>query len=96
MTDADVIAAIRSNHLKANIGWCERKRSVKLHWDRAWLDPGGTVFGDGPYVKLPITNYWGTGEETVHRVYAPARLLRRLRRHWSPPAADAVDDSPTK
>lgn len=83
LTDADVIAAIRANHLKANIGWCERKRSVTLHWDRAWVDPGGTYFGGGPYLKLPITNYWGEGEETVHRVYPPARLMRRLAKIWA-------------
>ena len=80
MTEQEVIALIRANHLKANIGWCERKRSVTLHWDRAWVDMGGTIFGDGPYLHVPITNYWGTGEETVHRVYPPARLRRRLQK----------------
>ena len=98
MTDADVIAAIRANHLKANIGWIEDMGAnpthstgapIVLHWDRAWLDPGGTIFGSGPYVKLPITGYWGTHEETTHRVYPPARLQRRLAKHWSPSPAES-------
>lgn len=88
MTDADVIAAIRAKHLKANIGWCERKRNITIHWNRAWVDKGGTIFGDGPYLHVPITNYWGTQEETVHRVYPPARLRRRLARLWEPSTAN--------
>ena len=83
MKDAEVIAAIRRCHLKANIGHIERKRGVTLRWDMAWVDPGGTIFGPGPYVKLPITNYWGGGESTVHRVYAPARLRRKLASAWT-------------
>lgn len=92
MTDQDVVAAIRANHLKANIGWIEDLGPtpmhssgvpIVLHWERAWLDPGGTIFGHGPYVKLPITGYWGTDEETTHRVYPPARLQRQLAKKWA-------------
>lgn len=89
MTHAEVIAAIRRDHLKANIGWIEAMvpppkhrngNPIHVHWDRAWVDEGGTVFGAGPYLHVPIMNYWSTDEETVHRVYPPARLRRRLRK----------------
>jgi hypothetical protein len=86
-----VIAAIRRNHLKADIGWIEDQGEhpvhpsndcpIVIHWSRAWVDPGGTIFGDGPYLHVPIEGYWGhsgKAEETVHRVYPPARLRRRL------------------
>jgi hypothetical protein len=87
MTKADMIAALRANHLKANVGWIEALGDrpmhvsgapIVIHWDRAWIDPGGTVFGPGPYLHVPITSFWGAGEETTHRVYPPARLRRRL------------------
>ena len=76
MTDAEKIAAIRRQHLKANIAEFQGRRGFRLHWDRAWLDPG---FGDGPYVKLPVT-YHGQGidDEFVVRVYPTARLRRKL------------------
>lgn len=73
------IAAIRANHLQANIN----DRCIRgQYWDRAWLDPGGTIFGPGPYVKLPVD--WlvrkGSDEtaEVTIRVYPPARLRRKL------------------
>jgi hypothetical protein len=86
MTDADVIAAIRANHLEANLS---NRYYVRHHWDRAWVDPGGTIFGPGPYVKLPVdlaTNDEPNSptEEVTIRVYAPARLRRRLARLWRP------------
>jgi hypothetical protein len=83
LTDAEVIAAIRQRHLKANI---RNPYYVRHHWDRAWVDPGGTVFGPGPYVKLPVDWLVRAGsdetDEVVIRVYAPARLRRRLAREW--------------
>jgi len=85
MTDADVIAAIRANHLKANI---ENTCYVRHHWSEAWVDPGGTMFGAGPYVKLPVDWLIGPGSDettrVVIRVYAPARLRRRLAAQWRP------------
>jgi hypothetical protein len=98
MSDSEVIAAIRACHLKANIGWIEdmgrrpkhqNGRPIVIHWDQAWVDPGGTIFGHGPYLHVPITNYWSEDEETVHRVYAPARLQRRLAKRWCRRAAGA-------
>ena len=89
MTDADVIAAIREKHLKANIDMYEGNKAIydaKLHWDRAWVDPGGTIFGLGPYVKLPVTFWeWGQSvtDEVTIRVYPPARLRRRLTKLWT-------------
>lgn len=88
MTDADVIAAIRANHLETNIS---NRYYVRHHWDRAWVDQGGTIFGPGPYVKLPVdlaTNDEPNSptEEVTIRVYAPARLRRRLARLWQPAA----------
>jgi hypothetical protein len=89
VTDAEVITAIRAQHLKANIGWIEAQgrrpkhpgngHAIILHWDRAWVDCGGTIFGEGPYLHVPITNYWASNEETVHRVYPPARRHERSR-----------------
>lgn len=83
MTDAEVIAAIRANHLKANI---RNPYYVRHYWDRAWVDPGGTIFGPGPYVKLPVDWLWAEGSdktnEVVIRVYAPARLRRKLAAQW--------------
>ena len=83
MTDQEVIAAIRQNHLKANI---RDTAYVRHHWDEAWVDPGGTIFGAGPYVKLPVDWLIRDGsdetERVVIRVYAPARLRRRLVQKW--------------
>lgn len=78
MIDADIIAAIRKTHLKANIDEYERKPGAIVMWDRARVDPGGTIFGPGPYLKVPVT--WD-GETVTVRVYPPARLRRRLERH---------------
>jgi hypothetical protein len=83
MTDADVIAAIRANHLKANI--CD-PYYVRHYWDEAWVDPGGTIFGHGPYVHLPVDLLTLEGSDdtdrVVIRVYAPAKLRRRLAKCW--------------
>ena len=83
MTDAEVLAAIQKTHLKANIGGYESgKAKGRPRWDRAWLDPGGTIFGPGPYAKVPIDwddCYGGI----IVRVYAPERLRKRLAAKWS-------------
>jgi len=86
MGETQIIAAIRANHLKANIGWIEDKgrrprhsttrRPITIHWDRAWLDGGGA--SGWYYLHVPITGYWGGDEETTHRVYPPARLRRKF------------------
>ncbi len=86
MKDRDVIAAIRRCHLKANIQWHARREQ---RWGQAWVDPGGTIFGDGPYVKLPVISK-RMGGRIVIRVYAPARLRRRLQRAWVPRKRKAV------
>lgn len=57
---AKIVAAIRANHLKANIDEHEGnpfapKQTSEIHWEKAWVDPGGTIFGPGPYLKVPIT-----------------------------------------
>lgn len=83
MTDAEVIAAIRANHLKANI---ENPCIMGKHWDEAWLDPGDSIFGPGPYVKLPVDYLVRHGspetERVTIRVYPPARLRRKLALRW--------------
>ena len=91
MTDADVIAAIRACHLKANIGWMEQHPKMRVHWTATkerpvngdlyvTVDPGGTIFGPGPYIKVPVS---GMGwEGTRHRVYAPERLRKRIAARW--------------
>lgn len=82
MTDADVIAAIQANHLKANIAKFERDPVFwgRPMWSEAWIDRGGTIFGPGPYLHVPIQG--GDFDGTVQRVYAPARLQRRLAATW--------------
>lgn len=82
MTDMDVISAIRACHLKANIAAFESdpQRWGRPDWSGAYVDPGGTIFGPGPYLKVPIVGgEWGG---TTQRVYAPARLRRRLAALW--------------
>ncbi len=85
MSDAEVIAAIRANHLKANI---RNRCYVRHYWDQAWLDKGGTIFGPGPYVKLPVDWLVRDGSDETDRVtirvYPPARLRRQLTKKWSP------------
>lgn len=73
ISDRQVIAAIRKTHLKANITDVPARR---LDWKRAWVDVGGTIFGPGPYVKVPVR------DGRVIRVYAPERVRRRLARDW--------------
>lgn len=68
MTAADVIAAIRAKHLKANIAKFEDDPGLwgTPDWDRAHVDPGGTIFGPGPYLKVPIVG--GEWDGTTQRV----------------------------
>ena len=41
-------------------------------WGCAWVDPGGTIFGPGPYLKLPCTgDNLDLVDTTTHRVFAP-------------------------
>jgi len=76
---AEIVAAIRASHLKGS-GVEGTDRIV--HWDRAFVDPGGTIpFGLGPYAKVPITLLTENGQpidEITVRVYPPERLRRRL------------------
>lgn len=75
MTDAEVIAAIRQCHVTCNMErFGEGLRYAD--WENAWVDPGGTIFGEGPYLKVPVKG--GEWDGTVQRVYAPARLRRKL------------------
>jgi hypothetical protein len=85
MTDAEVVAAIRAKHLKANIDHFERDPEFwgRPDWDRAWVDPGGTIFGSGPYLHVPIVG--GDADGTQQRVYAPERLRRKLAKVWPCP-----------
>ena len=82
-TTADVIAAIRRSHLKANIDGFERDPDTcgAPQWDQAWIDPGGSIFGPGPYLKVPIVG--GDWDGTVQRIYPTARLRRRLSKAWT-------------
>lgn len=89
MTDKDVIVAIQQNHRRANI---RNREYVRHHWDAAWVDKGGTVFGPGPYVHLPVDMLIREGsaetERVTIRVYAPERLRKRLAKAWNPEAQE--------
>lgn len=88
MNDADVVAAIRANHLKANVAVYEQNECSAVHWDGAFVDPGGALWGPGPYLKVPVTLF-EAGEpidEIVIRVYPPAYLRRQLAKKWKPHA----------
>lgn len=80
MTKSALIAAIRTHHLRVNIAQYEADPTARILWHRARIDPGGTLFGPGPYLKVPV---WIGRERTVHRVYPPAWLRRRLLRERS-------------
>lgn len=85
LTDADVLAAIRARHLKANIAGHEQSARSVVHWEKAWVDPGGTIFGPGPYAKVPISFIdEDDGWSIVVRVYPPERLRKRLAKQWRP------------
>jgi len=81
MTDTEIIEIVRAHHLRANIG-----DPVYRHprWHEAWVDPGGGIFGPGPYVHLPIdllvSRAGEATERVVIRVYPDARGRRLLRR----------------
>lgn len=76
MTDADVIAAIRACHLKANIDEFEREPEKwgRPDWDRAWVDGGR----EWVYLHVPIVGGECGMDGTAQRVYPPARLSRKL------------------
>lgn len=76
MTDLEVIAAIKANHLKVNVTFIYDVGG-RLDWGRAWVDPGNTLFGLGPYAKVPTTH-----DDTVIRVYPPERLRKKLAAQW--------------
>jgi hypothetical protein len=85
MTDAEVIAAIRQRHLKANIAeyedGCSKCNPRVIRWDLAFVDRGGSLFGPGPYLHVPVILLSPLDLVWI-RVYAPARLRRRLAREW--------------
>ena len=74
----DVVAAIRADHLKTNIGRYERDRLATIHWFQATVDWGGTMFGAGPYLKVPVSHIQWETDTVILRVYAPVQLQRRL------------------
>ena len=83
MSEKEIIAAIRTHHLRANIAKFEDDPQFwgRPLWSKAWLDAGGTIFGDGPYLHVPIKG--GDLDGTVQRVYAPERLRKRLARAYA-------------
>ena len=85
LTNQEVVDVIHADHLQANIDCYEgHPERGAIQWDRAWVDRGGTIFGPGPYLHVPIilTEEWGGPDEIQTRVYAPARLQRRLAEEW--------------
>lgn len=83
LTSAEVLAIIREKHLKASLRWFHKQPGVVIHWDRAWLDPGGVIFGLGPYAKVPVT--LTDNDQRVIRVHVAEPLRKRLARLWIRP-----------
>jgi hypothetical protein len=80
LSDAEVIAAIQANHLKANISaYEEGMHDAVVHWDRAYLDSMGP---GSLYAHVPIT-LTDISDEIVVRVYPPERLRKRLAQRWT-------------
>ena len=76
LTNAEVIAWIRRDHLKAHFP------GTPL-WDLATVDSGvASIFGSGPYLHVPVD--MDDGDRLWIRVHAPARLRRRLAARWRP------------
>ena len=73
MTDAEIIAAIRKMHLTIDV-----PPDAVLDWERATVDPGGTFFGPGLYLHVPVTTC--DGDRLVVRANAPKRIRKRLAR----------------
>jgi hypothetical protein len=96
MTDAEVIAVIRVTHTWSNI---KDPLFVRHYWDKATLDPGGTIFGPGPYVHLPVdyiaNRQTGETERLVIRVYPSERVRRTLERLWVSTASGEVQAAPS-
>lgn len=75
-TKQQIIAAIRQQHLQANIAEYEQDPAVTIHWDQASVVPGWSIFGTGPYLHVPVS--LADGDRVVIRVYPPERLRKTL------------------
>ena len=67
------------------------KRWANLDFSKAWIDPGGSIFGRGPYLKVPTFD-----GETTHRVrclYEPGDVLW-VRETWQ--SVVSRDDLPAR
>jgi hypothetical protein len=56
-------------------------------WSRAWVDPGGTIFGPGPYLHVPdrhVSDPWEEDPEddVSRRVYCPYGYPEEGVRFW--------------
>lgn len=79
-----MIDAIRKKHRRNNIGvWERHPERGTIRWERAFVDGGGTIFGPGPYLHVPITmnpDWYGCEDEIAVRVYPRERLRKNLER----------------
>ncbi|MBI4798252.1 MAG: hypothetical protein HY794_05875 [Desulfarculus sp.] len=72
----------------AGVGYRGRRRALwdSLDWGRAVVDPGGSIFGAGPYFKVP--SLLEPGDETWHRVcsiHQPGDFIW-VKETWAPRA----------
>jgi hypothetical protein len=77
MTDQEVIEAVQLNALE----WRHMVAGqiVWERWEEATVDPGGSLWGPGPYVKLPVDVVYEDGTEDLITVRVhPREWIRRI------------------
>lgn len=96
LTDADMIRLIQQHHHRTNIGPHEDDPSARIQWEKAWVDPGGSIFAGCPYLHVPVfqPGWSEPGWDPVRRVYPNARAQRLIAAIGWTPTKKAQPDLP--